>query len=149
MKIPLTKYGMPQVAIFPAIILGLMVCCPVVILSIFTDAQGAALKVWFSSCGGELIVLLVLGRKPRALVHDHLELLTRSSLPPGLWDWRDEFGAAALLDDSMSGLPLFIQLPVRSWVLVGIVQDRLLEESIIHAELLSSRTIFQLMSYLG
>ncbi len=61
MRIPLTKYGMPQVAIFPAIVLGLMVCYPVVILSIFTDAQGAGPNVWFSIGGGELILLLVLG----------------------------------------------------------------------------------------
>lgn len=60
MRIPLTKYGMPQVALFPTIVLGLMVCYLVVILSIFTDGQGARPNVWLLIGGGELILLLVL-----------------------------------------------------------------------------------------
>ncbi|MHC4394924.1 MAG: phosphatidylserine decarboxylase [Planctomycetota bacterium] len=50
MKIPLTKYGWPQVAIFPAVVLAAMVICPLVEMPIWliylTEAILAVILVW-------------------------------------------------------------------------------------------------------
>jgi len=84
MRIPLTKYGLPQVAVFPAIVVGLMVVYFWVAWKFFPQSvkgspAGAILTVWLP----ELVLLVVLGwvfsffRDPaRTIVQDASLLLS-------------------------------------------------------------------------
>jgi hypothetical protein len=89
------------------------------------------------------IVLLLLGRETFAFVKDHLDLLSRSLALSGLWNGRDELGAAPLLDDLLGRLPFFIKLPAAKGVLVRGIEDWFLKEAICHCYL-SSRYGLQL-----
>ena len=79
---------------------------------------------------GGRIVLLFLGGEALPLVEHHLGLLPSLFLLPllRLWNRRDELGPPPSVQDLLSRLPLGVQLPVPLWVLVGRVQDGVVEE---------------------
>ncbi len=60
MRIPLTKYGLPQVVILPVIILGLMACYLAIVLSAFGSEPSIGSKVWAVIGSGEAVLFLVL-----------------------------------------------------------------------------------------
>jgi len=82
------------------------------------------------------IVLLLLGRKPFALVKNK-NLLGGSSFPfLGLGNGRDELGPTTVLDYLLGRLPLRVQFPMPLRAIVGGVQDRVLEEGVGHVYIL-------------
>jgi phosphatidylserine decarboxylase len=60
MRIPLTKYGLPQVVILPAVILGLMACYLAIVLSVFGVEPSIRSKAWTVIGSGEAVLFLVL-----------------------------------------------------------------------------------------
>jgi len=66
-----------------------------------------------------LVVLLLLGGEPLALVEDERVLEGRLLVLPRLRNGRDELGAAAGLDDLLRRLPGLIQLPCRAGIAYG------------------------------
>jgi hypothetical protein len=72
-----------------------------------------------------------LGRKTLALV-EYKSFLRRCLMLLRLWDRRDEFGAASVLDDLLRGLASLIELPVAPRVFVGGVQDWVIKEGVVH-----------------
>ena len=93
------------------------------------------------------IVLLGLGRQPFAFVQDHCDLPGRPLAFLWLGDRGDKLGAATAFHNPLRGLTRVIEFPMSHRVLVGRIEDRLLEESIIYARFFSSMTILQLMAY--
>ena len=88
------------------------------------------------------VVLLLLGREALPFVEDKALSAPQLLALLRLRDRRDELGTAPGVDDLLGGLAGLVQLPVPRRVLVGGVQDRLVEERIGHAapywELLAS-----------
>ena len=78
------------------------------------------------------VVLLLLGRKTLAFVEDELLLLRARLALLRLWDRRDELRTAARFDDLLRRLPSVIKLPMPRRVLVGRVQDWMIEEGVRH-----------------
>jgi hypothetical protein len=64
------------------------------------------------------VVLLLLGREPLAFVEDK-SCLCGSLALLRLWDRRDEFGTASIVDDLLRGLPRLIEFPAPPRVFVG------------------------------
>ena len=80
------------------------------------------------------VVLLLGGRDARPLV-EHQPLLPRASLVLlRFGDGCDELGRATRLDDLPGGLSLRVELPVARGALVGGVEDRPLEEAVVHGQ---------------
>ena len=80
---------------------------------------------------------------------NHFDLLSRSFAFLWLGDRRDKLCAATALQDPLRGLTRVVEFPMPHRVLVGRIEDRLLEESIIHAQVFSSRTVLQWMARLA
>ena len=83
------------------------------------------------------VVLLLLGRNAFAFVKNQLLLLFGVFALPGLGNGHDVLSAAAVLNDLLRRLAFVIEFPVTSGTFIGGVEDRLLEESIIHVKVLS------------
>ena len=95
---------------------------------------------------GVLLVLLRAGGEPLALVEDQGFLgvlgflgvpgfMPRGALPAAflrLRDGGDEFGPAAALDDLPGRLAVRVELPMPAGIAVRGVEDRVLEESVVH-----------------
>ena len=96
------------------------------------------------------VVLLLLGGESLAFVEDQFCLGRLCLALPRLGDRRDELGAAAALDNPLGRLAVFIELPILSRVLIGRVENRPLEELIIHVRrvLLPNRVLRKLRSTL-
>ena len=58
----------------------------------------------------------------------------RGSRSSWLGDRCDDLGAAAVLEDALSGLAVVIELPVPRWGRVRGVEDRVVEEWVGHCE---------------
>ena len=84
---------------------------------------------------GRWIVLLFLGGKSFAFVEDQVLLLGCAFALLGFWNGCDVFGAATFFDDLLCRLTLRVEFPVPFRVIVWRIDDRPLEESIIHANL--------------
>ena len=56
-----------------------------------------------------------------------LNLLALSSFL-GFGDWRNKVSPAALLNDLLGRLSITVKFPVKGWVFIGIVEDRMLKE---------------------
>ena len=78
------------------------------------------------------VVLLFGRREALALVEDHLLLGDCRLALLRLRDRRDELGPAPALDDLLRRLAVVIEFPVPLGILVGRVQDRVVEEGIGH-----------------
>lgn len=78
------------------------------------------------------VVLLLLGRKALALIEHNVALSWRLLPLLRFRDRRDEFGTATPLADVPGGLTGRVEFPMSNGILVGRVEDRLLEEPIVH-----------------
>src|SRR5271170_7235147 len=81
------------------------------------------------------VVLLLLSREALAFVQSQRPLLCRSLAFPRLRNRSDEFGLAAALDNPLRGLAGAIKFPVAGRVLVRRIENRPLEELVIHRPL--------------
>ena len=74
------------------------------------------------------IVLLTLIRESLALIENHLLLFGSTLTLPGLWNRRDKFRTAAVINYLLCGLATLIKFPVPTWVRVWRIEDGLLEK---------------------
>src|SRR5450432_118033 len=81
---------------------------------------------------GSLIVLLFFGGKTLAFVENDWLLIRVSLALAGFRNRRDEFGRAAMLNNQLRRLALVVKLPVAFWFGIRRVENRPLEELIIH-----------------
>ena len=84
---------------------------------------------------GRWIVLLLLGGKPFAFIENQVLLLIFPFALLWFRNGRDVFGAATMLDNLLCRLSLRVKFPVLFRGLIWRIDDRLLEELIIHANL--------------
>jgi len=76
------------------------------------------------------VVLLLLSREASPFVEVKLRLVDATLSLAGFGDWGDEADGPARIDDPLSGLTVAIELPVASWVVVGRVEDGVVEEGV-------------------
>jgi len=69
-----------------------------------------------------------------------MSLIRRGLTLPRLGNWRDELGVAPGFEDALGGLTLVVELPMPKGIGVRRIQDRMLEEAIIHLQPFAKKT---------
>ena len=84
-----------------------------------------------------LIVLLLFSGKPLAFVENDLLLIRLPLALPRPGNWRNELRAASRFDNPLRRLALVIKLPVADRFVIGRIENRPLEELVVHIWLCS------------
>jgi hypothetical protein len=80
-----------------------------------------------------LVVLLLSRGKPHSLIEDHLILRSAPLALFRLWNGSDEVRFPSKVDDSLGGLPIGIEFPMPTRILVGGIEDRSVEKGVLHS----------------